>query len=388
MNKLEMSIVTPTYNRAHLLPILYESLKAQSNKQFEWIIIDDGSTDNTEDIVRIWTEKESDFMISFYRVPHGGKHRALNKAVQIAGSPAFFIVDSDDRLTDDAVKMAIRWFSSIKEEDQFAGVSGLRGPFGSSTGKESRKETKYVDATNLERKKFGLLGDKAEIYKTEILKNFPFPEFEEEDFLTEAVVWDAIAAAGYKIRWYSEIIYECEYLPGGLTSKGKTLFAQNPKGWLAYLKVRDGIDPEQKRFESYLEMYFYLKARGMKKLDILQLGTEKDIIERLEEKYVKIKNNTKKNLDRHDIHTLAIYGLGNMGNLFLQILEELEIELAYAVDKEAKSFSNLPVFQPSALPDREVDAICITMQSRDERIFTMLKEHYGIVLFWKDMWET
>jgi hypothetical protein len=78
----------------------------------------------------------------------------------------------------------------------------------------------YVDATNFERRKYNLQGDKAEVYRTEILKRFALPEFEGEYFVTEAICWDAIAAAGYQLRWYYEPIYIGDYLEDGLTKTG------------------------------------------------------------------------------------------------------------------------------------------------------------------------
>jgi len=215
-----ISILTPTYNRAHTLPRLYKSLKQQTMKDFEWIIVDDGSTDNTKYIVEKWIKEINLFNIIYIKQKNGGKHRALNKGIPHAKYDYIYIVDSDDYLTDDAVEKIHLWISTIDNKSKFAGVSGLRGKItdkGMIIIGQFPSKLEFIDATNLERKSKKLLGDKAEVYRKDILLKYPFPEFEGEKFLTEAVVWNRIAADGYKIRWFNKIICICEYLDDGLT---------------------------------------------------------------------------------------------------------------------------------------------------------------------------
>lgn len=214
-----LSIITPSYNRAYLLGRLFDSLKMQSNYNFEWIIIDDGSIDNTKEIIREIQEGCREFPIVYIYQQNGGKHRAINSAVKNANGEFIFIVDSDDYITQDAVNTIEQWAKKIVDNNEIAGISGLRayvdgriiGGFGNI------KENEYVEITNLQRKQYGLLGDKAEIYKREILLKYPFPEFENEKFLSEEAVWNIIARAGYKLRWYNKVIYYTEYLEDGLT---------------------------------------------------------------------------------------------------------------------------------------------------------------------------
>ncbi len=214
-----ITILTPTYNRAYILHEAFKSLCKQSSFDFEWIIVDDGSTDNTEEIVREWINADLPFKITYRKQENGGKHRAVNVGVKLAQYNFILILDSDDYLTDTAVSTINHWISEIKDDASFAGVAGLRGyinsnkPIGHSLSKE------YIDATNIERYKYKLMGDKAEIYRTELLIKYPFPEFEGENFLRESAVWDKIAQEGYKIRWHNKIIYMCEYLEDGLTKK-------------------------------------------------------------------------------------------------------------------------------------------------------------------------
>jgi glycosyltransferase involved in cell wall biosynthesis len=215
-----ITIITPTYNRAYIINKAYESLCRQTSNDFEWIIVDDGSADNTEEVVKLWLQTKLPFELKYFKQQNGGKHRAVNTGVQMAQYDYIMILDSDDHLADDAVEKIHKWIKTIENEENFAGVSGLRGWInkpGCIGGAGDVNAEGYVDAKNTERRKYHLQGDKAEIYKTEILKKFPFPEFEGERFLSEHVVWDSIAKAGYKLRWFSEVIYKCEYLEDGLT---------------------------------------------------------------------------------------------------------------------------------------------------------------------------
>ncbi len=231
-----ITIMTPTFNRAYILKNAYESLKNQDSFAFEWIIVDDGSLDETEQLVKSWVEKEKNFSIVYFKQQNGGKHRAVNKGVSLAKYEYFFILDSDDSLTKNAVSKVHEWISSIEGQEGFAGVSGLRGNGKTAIG--GKPKFSYVDATNLERKKYGLLGDKAEIYKTEVLRQYPFPEFEGENFLRESAVWDGIAKDGLKIRWFNEIIYLCEYIEDGLTKNTSIqTYAKNFNGYTYCAKL-------------------------------------------------------------------------------------------------------------------------------------------------------
>ncbi|MGC8972440.1 MAG: glycosyltransferase family A protein, partial [bacterium] len=126
MKDIYITLFTPTYNREKLLSRLYESIKRQSFSNFEWIIVDDGSTDNTEQMVESWL-KESTFDIRYFYQQNSGKHIAINKGVREARGELFFIIDSDDWLGDDSLQDIWQTWQSIPEKQKpyFAGVSGL-----------------------------------------------------------------------------------------------------------------------------------------------------------------------------------------------------------------------------------------------------------------------
>ncbi len=230
-----ITVFTPTFNRAYIIESLYRSLQKQTTSDFEWLVIDDGSNDNTKELFNDWLLENNHFPIRYYQVENGGKHRAINKATDLAKGKLFFIVDSDDSLTGDALESIIQWESSIKDKQNFCGISGNRG----------KRETDiigttfdghYVDATSLERNKLNITGDKAEVFYTDILRRYKFDEIEGEKFITEATVWDRMAYDGYKIRWFNKTIYLCDYLEDGLTKNIKSIFARNPIGTAIYIK--------------------------------------------------------------------------------------------------------------------------------------------------------
>ena len=125
-------------------------------------------------------------------------------------------------------------FEEIKNFSGYAGIAGLK-LHGDGTLVGSTFDKEFIDCTSLERTKYRILGDKAEVFYTEILKKYPFPVFDNENFLTEEIVWNRIANDGYKIRWFNEGLYFCEYLEGGL-SKTSDKGLKNFNGYKLVIK--------------------------------------------------------------------------------------------------------------------------------------------------------
>lgn len=223
---MKITVFTPTYNRAHLLDKLYTSLVIQTNRDFEWLIVDDGSIDDTKDVVQSFI-KDDKIKIRYIFQENGGKHRAINKGLDHTKSELFFIVDSDDYLIPTAIKKIIYKYKTIENSKEFAGISFNKG-FTENKLVGKTFSLDYIDCTNLERGKNNILGDKSEIYKTEILRNIKFPEIEGENFMSEIVLWNEVARQGYKLRWYNEIIYICNYLEDGLTVNRDSIYLRNP----------------------------------------------------------------------------------------------------------------------------------------------------------------
>lgn len=212
----KVTICTPTYNRRNELPRLFQSLLEQIDTDFEWVVIDDGSTDETKEYIEEVANQFSLFPCRYFYQSNHGKHVALNYGAQVASGELFFIVDSDDWLPNDAIKKIKEIVSSLTCTEGYAGVAGLK-VYSNGKNVGTTFSRKYIDCTSLQRKKYNITGDKAEVFFTNVLREYPFPVFEGENFLTESVIWYRIANHGYKIRWTNEIIYYCEYLSGGLS---------------------------------------------------------------------------------------------------------------------------------------------------------------------------
>lgn len=212
-----ITVFTPTYNRAYCIENLYRSLLRQTDRDFEWVVVDDGSTDDTEALISSFMA-ENEIRIVYVKQANGGKHTAINRGIELANGELFIIVDSDDYLTDDAVAVIKRVSKPIADNDSYAGVIGLR-KHQDGTLISSGMMSDSVDATTLHlRYVHAIKGDLAEVVKTEVLRRYKFPVFSGERFSPEALVWNRIANDGLKFRLVNKAIYCCEYLQDGLTA--------------------------------------------------------------------------------------------------------------------------------------------------------------------------
>lgn len=257
MNKL-VTVFTPLYNRKDLLPRLYESLTKQTSYCFEWIICDDCSSDGSYELAKELAEKEDRFPIRVSRMErNGGKHRAVNRGATLASGFMFFIVDSDDLLTPDAIEKIFAWEETIHGDRGFAGLGFLKADLSEKlVGTTFPGQT--CDCTTLERDAHQISGDKAEVFYTAVIQSHPYPEFDGERFMTPGVVWDRIAHDGLKIRWINEIIYLCEYQADGLTANWSKNLAKNPEGYALWLKQKMDFKPctGYARFEMVYGYYY------------------------------------------------------------------------------------------------------------------------------------
>lgn len=260
----DVTIFTPTYNRAYILPQLYKSLAEQTVQSFEWLIVDDGSIDNTEIIVNNFLT-ENKINIQYVKKENEGKHIAINDGVKIAKGKLFFIVDSDDYLTPDAVEKILFYAKQIEGTPNYAGIVGLKGDnqknvifsgnknYGEKIPSQLKRE--YIDATSVEyRYKHKIKGDRAEVILTDLLLEIPFPKFEDERFMEESYLWFTLSNSGYKFRWFNQVIYIAEYLDDGLTKNMRELVKKNwkshcfcanyalkTKGIPLKVKIREGV---------------------------------------------------------------------------------------------------------------------------------------------------
>lgn len=264
-----VTIFTPTYNRAHLLTRLYNSLVQQNNKNFEWLIVDDGSTDNTKELVETFIAQDI-IKIRYYIQTNGGKHTAINKGIDGAKGELFFIVDSDDFLPANSIQRITYFYEKIESEDSIAGIVGKKLIINDNVDNIKFDQYEFKSSFFDIRYKYNYKGDMAEVIKTSVIKEFLFPVFENEKFCTEAVVWNRISQ-NYYCLFFDEFIYHCEYQEGGLTSNYWNLLLNNPKGSLLYFKelLQFSLNKSQKM--QTLKAYNNIaKINGYSKLKIIQ----------------------------------------------------------------------------------------------------------------------
>ena len=239
---MKITVFTPTYNRGYIIEKLYDSLKRQTCKDFEWLVVDDGSEDNTEELFAGWMAEDNGFPIRYYKKENGGKHRAINYALDLAEGELFFTVDSDDYLTEDAVEKVIGWEGELSKEEKYCAFAGNMGT-SASDGTNNVFDGGCLDGTLLDR--YGKVnGERALVFYTDIHRRYKYPEYDGEKFMTEAVVWNRMSADGYKCRYYNDIIWIYEYQADGLTKTGSALFANNPRGYGLWLREKSDIMKE------------------------------------------------------------------------------------------------------------------------------------------------
>lgn len=213
MNNYYITIFTATYNREHTLNVLYNSLLNQTYKNFEWLIIDDGSTDDTKKFIDK-IKLENKLKIEYHFKVNGGKHRAINYGVNIAKGDFFFIVDSDDRLPENSIEKIIQLTQNL--DLNLAGIVGRKTYFnGRNIGSEFPKN-KFISNHIEKSNELGLSGDLAEVVKTEVLKLYAFPDFQGEIFSSESLVWNRISR-NYNYLFVNTSLYFAEYLSEGLS---------------------------------------------------------------------------------------------------------------------------------------------------------------------------
>ena len=231
---MRYTIFTPTYNRAHLLPKLYNSIVAQQSRNFEWLIIDDGSVDNTEEVVQSFISK-GDINIRYIKQKNGGKHTAFNRAIEEANSEWFVCIDSDDPLVPEAIENMDKGIAMIEGKEDVAGIVGVCvTPAGERLGYVPGE---YLYSNTIECRDKYHLQCEPEVYKLSLLKQYRFPEFEGEKFITEAIVFDRLTEF-HPLLYTNFPMQVKEYLAGGLTDNQLKIRVNSPNGTLAYYKQR------------------------------------------------------------------------------------------------------------------------------------------------------
>lgn len=260
----DLTIFTSTYNRAHLLGRLYSSLLRQEGEIFEWLIIDDGSTDNTREKVMGWIA-QGRIPIRYYYIKHGGKHRAINYGLEVSKGRYAFFVDSDDWLTDNALSIVSKYLKTTDEREDIIGLQfRTMNASGRMIGNSLPKKVFITDMISL-REKERIKGDMAEIFKIDIFREkFRFPEIEGEDFMPEAIIWNRMST-NYKVLFIDRPIYYVEYQKDGLSAKIVEKRHNSPRGaMLFYSELAQNSDiPLYRRWRAAINYWRFAVSEAL-----------------------------------------------------------------------------------------------------------------------------
>ncbi|MCS5420925.1 MULTISPECIES: glycosyltransferase family 2 protein [Psychrilyobacter] len=231
---MKLTIFTPTYNRAYTLYKCYESLKRQSEKNFKWLIIDDGSSDGTEKMVEKWKGEKNDFDILYYYQKNQGMHGAHNTAYSLIDTELNVCIDSDDYMTDDAVEKILKFWQTNKDK-KICGFAALNAKEnGELIGTRFPKDLKTSKSFELY-SKHGVRGDKKFIYRTEITKLYPYPLFKGEKYVGLDYKYKKYDL-DYELALMNEVVCIVEYLEDGSSKNMLNQYLKNPKGFSFYRK--------------------------------------------------------------------------------------------------------------------------------------------------------
>lgn len=230
-----LTVFTPAYNRAHTLPRTYESLKNQTCKDFIWLVVDDGSADNTRELVSSWMETEKDFEIQYFYKENGGMHTAHNTAYENIHTELNTCIDSDDMMPSNAVELILNKWKEVKDKG-FAGIIGLDSDLeGNIIGKgfpPGLKETTLVGYYAA-----GGEGDKKLVYRTDVINQYPpYPVFEGEKYVALAYKYRLIDQ-DYKLAVLDEVLVNVDYQPDGSSATMFKQYLKYPKGFAFWRKA-------------------------------------------------------------------------------------------------------------------------------------------------------
>ena len=230
-----LTVFTPTYNRAYTLPQCYESMRRQTCKDFVWLVVDDGSTDNTRELVESWMREDNGFELRYVWQENQGMHGAHNLAYATIDTEINTCIDSDDFMPDDAVEKILRFWETCRDDASVSGILALDvdkqgnvigDPFPDGLDRVTGYEVYY---------KYGLKGDKKYILRSELTRLYPYPVFPGEKYVGLACKY-LLLDKDYKLRLLNEPVCIVEYLPDGSSNNMIRQYFRNPRGF-AYYRV-------------------------------------------------------------------------------------------------------------------------------------------------------
>lgn len=291
-----LTVFTPAYNRGATLPRTYQSLLEQDCKEFIWLIIDDGSTDETAELVKNWQTKDNGFEIHYIYKENGGMHTAHNTAYENIDTELNVCIDSDDCLAKGAVRNILNTWEKVRNK----GYAGLIGLDADSHGEiiGTRFYQGLNETTLSGYYAMGGAGDKKLVYRTDVINQFPpYPVFEGEKYVALAYKYRLIDQE-YKLAVIDEVLCNVEYLEDGSTGTMWKQYLKNPKGFAFWRKVCMQYPESKKRLwidcvhyvsESIIARdYNFLKAspRKIETMVVIPLGIALSVYTRIKAKQV------------------------------------------------------------------------------------------------------
>ncbi len=265
---LLLSIVTPTYNRAKLLKNCFLSLQRQTNKAFEWIIVDDGSVDDTKAVVASFQEQAPEMRITYIYKENGGKHTALNASHPYLHGAYVLMLDSDDTLVETAVDDVFEAWRPYADRPEIGVVVMLKGKAEDDPVAYASQTDVPVDLFRC--KRVGVYGgDCCEVIRTDLFVRFPFPVFPGEKFISEGILWKKVNQE-HRYVYKNKVIYLCDYLEDGLTRAGRAMRIKSPLGGMMNSSLN--MDPRndfKSRLKNALLYSCYGFFAGMRPKEIL-----------------------------------------------------------------------------------------------------------------------
>lgn len=251
-----LTVFTPAYNRAHTLSRTYESLCQQECKDFIWLIVDDGSTDGTGELVKTWQRKNKDFEIRYVYKENGGMHTAHNTAYELMDTELNVCIDSDDCLEQGAVRKILDKWAAVRNLG-YAGLIGLDADMsgnligrGFPAGLTETTLTGYYAA--------GGSGDKKLVYRTDIMKKYPpYPVFEGEKYVALAYKYRLIDQ-DYRLAVLDDVLCRVEYQADGSSGTMWKQYLKNPRGFAFWRKVCMQYPTSRKR--KYVDCIHYVSS--------------------------------------------------------------------------------------------------------------------------------
>lgn len=268
MSRVTFSVVTPTYNRDKLLSRVYDSLQQQDFKDFEWIVIDDGSTDMTEDLIEGFS-KNSSFNVIYIKTPNKGKANALNESLKYCSGLLYLVFDSDDWCDRDALSSLFLEYVALSKRQDFIKYGALsclkrhRSGFnvGDNYDNLSKYGLSYIDRVNKRIK-----GDKWECLVFDIIKNIRYPVQDGDSYMAPGYVWLILAGLGYKTVFINKQLSTIEYQNDGISKNNFSNRYKSSKSSLLYYKCvfnQKGLSffSKARYYINYLRFSFHANER-------------------------------------------------------------------------------------------------------------------------------